>query len=113
MYEKEEQQFLCRMGDKITKVRKSRKMSQKAVATYLGVTFQQIQKYEKGVNAISLFKLKKLCLLFQIPLDYFLREDQSQQLFLSKSLMRNVVFKCERLDNHLLSIFWHQRKTLK
>jgi len=40
-------------------------LSQKAVGHHLGITFQQIQKYETGVNAISCEKLLQLAELFR------------------------------------------------
>ena len=36
-------------------------MSQEAFATKLGVTFQQVQKYEKGVNRVSASRLQQAC----------------------------------------------------
>ena len=37
----------------------------------LNVTFQQIQKYEKGVNRLCALKLYKLSKFFGIPMEYF------------------------------------------
>ena len=41
------------IGDRIRSQRIVRKMSQEQLGNCLGVTFQQIQKYEKGVNRVS------------------------------------------------------------
>lgn len=40
-----------------------------------GLTFQQIQKYEKGSNNLSLSKLLDLCKLFDIGLNYFIEDN--------------------------------------
>ena len=49
-------------------------MSQSAVAEKLGLTFQQMQKYEKGVNRISASRLYELAQLFDVPVGYFFEE---------------------------------------
>ncbi len=46
-------------------------MSQSAVAEKLGLTFQQLQKYEKGHNRISASRLYELAKLFDVPVGYF------------------------------------------
>lgn len=40
-------------------------LSQKAVGNHLGITFQQMQKYENGINAINCEKLIQLAELFR------------------------------------------------
>ena len=46
-------------------------MSQTAVAERLGLTFQQLQKYERGYNRISASRLYELAQLFDVPVSYF------------------------------------------
>jgi len=46
-------------------------MSQSAVAERLGLTFQQLQKYEKGHNRISASRLYELAQIFDVPVSYF------------------------------------------
>ena len=47
-------EFNAYVGAKLRKLRRLRGLSQAALATLVGVSFQQIQKYEAGVNALSL-----------------------------------------------------------
>ena len=49
-------------------------MSQSAVAAKLGLTFQQLQKYERGHNRISASRLYELAQLFDVPVAYFYEE---------------------------------------
>ena len=49
------------IGARMRMYRLQRKLSQEAIADELGVTFQQIQKYEKGTNRVSGSRLVKLC----------------------------------------------------
>lgn len=46
-------------------------MSQTDLAKDLGLTFQQVQKYEKGANRISTAKLIRLAEVLDVPLSYF------------------------------------------
>jgi transcriptional regulator with XRE-family HTH domain len=45
--------------------------SQGEVADALGLTFQQLQKYEKGSNRISASRLQGLCVILQVPISFF------------------------------------------
>jgi transcriptional regulator with XRE-family HTH domain len=46
-------------------------MSQTAIGDALGLTFQQVQKYEKGANRISASRLQQLCQILQVPVAFF------------------------------------------
>jgi transcriptional regulator with XRE-family HTH domain len=46
-------------------------LSQQELAHGLGVSFQQIQKYEKGANRISAGRLLAICNLLQVPITFF------------------------------------------
>lgn len=46
-------------------------MSQEALSGKLGVTFQQVQKYEKGLNRISASRLFELSQALGVPVGYF------------------------------------------
>jgi transcriptional regulator with XRE-family HTH domain len=51
------------------------KMSQTKLGQDTGITFQQIQKYEKGTNRISSSRLEQFVRLLDVPITYFF-EDQ-------------------------------------
>ena len=59
------------VGKRIHERRVSLGMSQTALGDYLGLTFQQIQKYERGFNRISASKLWALSHLFEVPIGWF------------------------------------------
>jgi transcriptional regulator with XRE-family HTH domain len=46
-------------------------MSQTALGDALGITFQQVQKYEKGTNRISASRLQHMCSILQVPVAFF------------------------------------------
>ncbi len=56
-------------------------MSQRDLGEYLGLTFQQIQKYEKGTNRISASKLWALSHFFKVSVEWFFEglEETSQK----------------------------------
>ena len=61
--------FNTAIGKNIKYLRKTRNLNQSKVAAVLGVSFQQIQKYEKGMNGICALKLKKLADFFKVGCD--------------------------------------------
>ncbi len=46
-------------------------MSQKQLAGHLGISFQQVQKYERGINRISAGRLLQIATCFGIPIEFF------------------------------------------
>lgn len=46
-------------------------MSQEKLGELLGLTFQQVQKYEKGVNRIGAGRLYDVSRILGVPIDYF------------------------------------------
>ncbi len=46
-------------------------LSQQELAQGLGVSFQQVQKYEKGSNRVSAGRLLAICNLLQVPITFF------------------------------------------
>jgi transcriptional regulator with XRE-family HTH domain len=54
-------------------------MSQERLGEALGLTFQQVQKYEKGTNRIGASRLQQIAHILQIPVAFFF-EDAPRQL---------------------------------
>lgn len=46
-------------------------MSQERLGEQLGLTFQQVQKYEKGVNRIGASRLHQIATILEVPISYF------------------------------------------
>ena len=49
-------------------------MSQEKLGEALGLTFQQVQKYERGANRIGASRLFDLCRVLEVPVSYFFEE---------------------------------------
>ena len=59
------------VGKRVRMRRLMIKMTQEKLATQLGLTFQQVQKYEKGVNRISASRSRELSHVLQVPVQFF------------------------------------------
>lgn len=59
------------VGERVRARRLLAGMSQDAFAARLGITFQQVQKYEKGTNRISASRLYRMALVLNVPIGYF------------------------------------------
>ncbi|WP_273719325.1 MULTISPECIES: helix-turn-helix transcriptional regulator [Bartonella] len=59
------------IGTRIRHRRISMGLSQKALGNTLGVSFQQIQKYEKGLNRVSAGCLLEIAQKLQVPISFF------------------------------------------
>lgn len=69
-------------GKQIRRLRKSRGFSQVALADALGVSFQQVQKYERGQNRITVGKISQIARFFNMPIIYFFEVPEEQANFL-------------------------------
>ena len=66
-----EDNFNGHLGKKLRMRRLSLGLTQTKVAQAINVTFQQIQKYEKGTNGVSSNRLMQLSQFLKVPIIYF------------------------------------------
>jgi transcriptional regulator with XRE-family HTH domain len=59
------------MGNRLRLRRKVLGLSQEKLAQALGITFQQVQKYEKGANRIGASRLQQIAHILQVPVSFF------------------------------------------
>jgi transcriptional regulator with XRE-family HTH domain len=59
------------VGRRLRQQRKYLGLSQHKVGEQVGITFQQIQKYERGTNGIRASRLYDLANVLQVPISYF------------------------------------------
>ena len=71
--------FNKHLGGKLKLRRLALGLTQTKVAKAINVTFQQIQKYEKGTNGVSSIRLLQLSNYLKVPITYFF-EDYSEYL---------------------------------
>src|SRR3954467_9031712 len=59
------------VGRRVRSRRLEFRLSQTELANKIGVTFQQVQKYEKGVNRIGAGRLQRISEALQVPITFF------------------------------------------
>src|SRR5256885_13574519 len=59
------------IGQRIRARRMAKGMSQTELGNLLGVTFQQVQKYEKGVNRVGAGRLVRISEALDVPVSFF------------------------------------------
>ena len=82
------------IGLQLKKIRLVNKMTQTRVAKSIFVTFQQIQKYEKGQNLINPINLLALTDYFNVSFDYWVKPIQNKNLtLLTKRRENGYIFR--------------------
>ena len=89
------------VGQRLRERRQELALSQTAVADKLEVTFQQVQKYERGMNRISASRLYDLCGILNVPIEYFF-EGLDEDLYDPEGLDMNDPELVELVDHYML-----------
>ena len=80
-----EDNFNKHLGNKLKIRRLALGLTQTKVAKAINVTFQQIQKYEKGTNGVSSIRLLQLANYLKVPVNYFFEDFAEYLINLEKS----------------------------
>ena len=80
-----ERQLNIHIGIRLKQKRTEKNLTQTKVAKALNVTFQQIQKYEKGTNGVSSIRLLQLSNYLKVPINYFFEDFSEYLINLEKS----------------------------
>lgn len=83
------------LGQKIRDFRNSLNLSQEDIGNAIGVTFQQVQKYEQGLNRIHSESLWKLSLNFGVDISFFFPENEGYE----EGNQSSAFFAAERYQN--------------
>lgn len=84
------------IGGKLREARLRRGMTQATLADHLGVTFQQVQKYENGKNRIAAGKLSIAARVLEVPHLFFFEEHEASTL---RPLSRETLEAVQLIDN--------------
>jgi transcriptional regulator with XRE-family HTH domain len=66
------------IGKMIREMRKAAGMSQMQLADKIGVSYQQVQKYEKGASKLNVPRLLQIAEIFSVPVMTFLEEPKTK-----------------------------------
>ena len=80
-----EDNFNKHLGNKLKLRRLALGLTQTKVAKAINVTFQQIQKYEKGTNGVSSIRLHQLSNYLKVPINYFFEDFSDYAINIEKS----------------------------
>jgi len=80
-----DENFNKHLGNKLKLRRLALGLTQTKVAKAISVTFQQIQKYEKGTNGVSSIRLLQLANYLKIPVNYFFEDFSAYLINLERS----------------------------
>lgn len=73
-------EFRKNIGETLKKFRLAANMSQMALAEKIGVSYQQLQKYEKGINNISIYRLQQISEALKIPISSLLEGQETEKV---------------------------------
>tara|TARA_A100001011_G_scaffold341005_1_gene373561 strand:+ start:2202 stop:2585 length:384 start_codon:yes stop_codon:yes gene_type:complete len=102
-----EENFNLHLGKKLRMRRLSLGLTQTKVAEAINVTFQQIQKYEKGTNGVSSNRLMQLSNYLKVPITYFfedfrnfndIKASQEEQVDLNYSFLSKTFSSLSKLQ---------------
>ena len=68
------------IGYRLRACRMMLRLNQSELGKAIGVTFQQLQKYEKGSNRVSASTLQKLAVTMEVPITYFFEGASSEKI---------------------------------
>src|SRR6185369_6519509 len=68
-----------RVGQRIRAYRLSKRITQTELGEKVGVTFQQIQKYELGTNRVGSSRLKRIASALRVPISSLFGDDETAQ----------------------------------
>jgi len=67
--------FDARVGRKLKSARRLAGLTQAQLGEKIGVTYQQVQKYETGHNRLSAERISQLMMILRVPLIYFFDDE--------------------------------------
>jgi transcriptional regulator with XRE-family HTH domain len=105
------------VGRRIYLRRKQLRMSQTALGAGIGVSFQQIQKYERGSNRVSTSALYKIAAVLSAPMSYFFEAlpdpDPARQSPLGHPTDKHLDFVASEEGQRLVRTFLRLPKPLR
>jgi len=85
------------LAKKIVQLRKERNLTQKELASIVGVHFSHMSRYERGISLPSIDVVKKLAQLFHVSTDYLLFGD-SQAMVRANTVDQELLQQFERIS---------------
>ena len=87
------------VGQKVREARAVKGMSQSDLGKILGISFQQVQKYEKGTNRIGSSRLWDIASILETSISYFFEGLDSEAEANVKSIPRRTIELANQIDS--------------
>ena|SRR5258708_7755378 len=99
------------MGKKIRLRRVEQRISQSDLGEKLGISFQQVQKYEKGVNRVGATRLQQIAMALDAPVTFFYDSDSKTKeakslLFLDSAYSLRLLRAYSKIKDQAYSAIW-------
>jgi transcriptional regulator with XRE-family HTH domain len=94
------------VGFRLRLARASRKLSQTDLAKASGITFQQVQKYEKGTNRVSASRLFEFATLLGVQISYFFEGADESGVERTQPMADAPSFQVSPVDVEILRALW-------
>ena len=105
------------LGKQLRARRSALGLTQTQVARAINVTFQQIQKYEKGTNGVSSSRLLQLANFLKVPVKYFFEEYKdflnSESQVKGEITLENFISKLSEIEKEKLLNILQSKKLSK
>jgi transcriptional regulator with XRE-family HTH domain len=101
------------VGHRLRLARTSRKLSQTQLAEASGITFQQVQKYEKGTNRVSASRLFEFATLLGLEISYFFEGGAETNGGDKTKVASETFFDVSQVDIEILKALWQLDAPLK
>ena len=98
MLNEKHKQFNISVGQKIKSRRLELRKTQSWLAKKLGVTFQQVQKYEKGTNGTNAFNIKEIADALKVSVLFFFLKDVSTSCVMDTTRMQKPLVLTEEME---------------
>jgi transcriptional regulator with XRE-family HTH domain len=87
-----------KIGERIKRRRRELGISQESLAEILGVTYQQVQRYENGTNKLNVENIQAVADILSVPVSYFFEPDKTLMIAEKPA-------PCLTVENKLLKYF--------
>ena len=104
MTKKDTRDFNKKIGHRLYLRRKILNLTQKNIADVLNVSFQSVQKYEKGENALSPYNLYKVAVFLGVDLNYFFQDIKENSIIKIISTYHEIDLKLQNLLKNFTKI---------
>ena len=93
------------VGERLRLARVTNKMSQTALGTAAGITFQQVQKYERGTNRVSASRLFEFANALGVDISYFF-DGASDQPTKTRPTASRDAHDLDKIDMEIMRCLW-------